>query len=78
MTKHMQRDQERLQALVLKMAGCVEAAIYAAIRALRERDTAAATVVVNGDTEIDLLENEVFEECLKMLALHQPLSLIHI
>jgi phosphate transport system protein len=74
MTKHMQRDQERLQALVLKMAGCVEGAVYTAIRALRDRDPDAAAVVVNGDTEIDLLENEVFEECLKILALHQPVA----
>lgn len=74
MTKHMQRDQERLQALVLKMAGCVEEAIYAAIRALRERDPSTANRVVNGDTEIDHLENLVFEECLKILALHQPVA----
>lgn len=74
MTKHMQRDQERLQALVLKMAGCVEEAVYAATRALRERDPATANRVVNGDTEIDHLENDVFEECLKILALHQPVA----
>lgn len=74
MTKHMQRDQERLQALVLKMAGCVEAAVYAATRALRERNPDTAAGVIAGDTEIDLLENEVFEECLKMLALHQPVA----
>jgi phosphate transport system protein len=74
MTKHMQRDQERLQALVLKMAGCVEGAVYAATRALRERNPEAARGVIDGDTEIDLLENEVFEECLKILALHQPVA----
>lgn len=74
MTKHMQRDQERLQALVLKMAGCVEGAVYAATRALRERNPEAARGVIDGDTEIDLLENQVFEECLKILALHQPVA----
>lgn len=74
MTKHMQRDQERLQALVLKMAGCVEGAVCAATRALRAHDPDAATQVIDGDTEIDLLENEVFEECLKFLALHQPVA----
>ena len=74
MTKHMQRDLERLQALVLKMAGCVEGAIFAAIRALRGRDPDGAGAVIAGDTEIDLLENQVFEECLKILALHQPVA----
>ena len=48
--------------------------VPAATRALRERDPATANRVVNGDTEIDHLENEVFEECLKILALHQPVA----
>jgi phosphate transport system protein len=74
MAKHMQRDLERLQSLVLKMAGNVEGAVYSAIRALRDRDRDAARQVIDGDTEIDLLENEVQEECLKILALHQPVA----
>jgi phosphate transport system protein len=74
MTKHMQRDLERLQAVVLKMAGSVEGAIFAAIRVLRGRDPAGAEAGGAGDTEIDLLENQVFEECLKILALHQPVA----
>jgi phosphate transport system protein len=74
MTKHMQRDLERLQALVLKMAGDVEGAVYSAIRALRDHDRDAARKVIDGDTEIDLMENELQEECLKILALHQPVA----
>jgi phosphate transport system protein len=72
--KHMQRDLEKLQGLVLKMAGHVEGAIYSSIRALRDRDPDAAKRVTDGDTDIDLMENEVQEECLKILALHQPVA----
>jgi phosphate transport system protein len=75
MTKHMQRDLERLHALVLKMAGHVEAAIHSAIRGLRDRDRDASHKVISGDTDIDLLENDVQEECLKILALHQPVAI---
>jgi phosphate transport system protein len=74
MTKHMQRDLERLQALVLKMAGYVEEAVYTAFRALRNRDREEAQRVIDGDTEIDLLENSLQEECLKILALYQPVA----
>ena len=70
----MQRDLERLQALVLKMAGYVEGAVYSSIRALRDRDREASKKVMDGDTEIDMLENDVQEECLKILALHQPVA----
>ena len=30
--------------------------------------------MIDGDGEIDRLENEVQEECLKILALHQPVA----
>jgi phosphate transport system protein len=70
----MQRDLERLQRLVLRMAGYVEEAVYQATHALRENDRRLAERVVEGDTRIDQLENEVQEECLKILALHQPVA----
>ena len=74
MSKHMERDLERLHRAVLKMAGAVEEAIYQATRALQDLDPAAARAVVAGDAEIDRLENEVQDECLKILALHQPVA----
>lgn len=74
MSKHMQRDLERLQRLVLRMAGYVEEAVYQAIHSLRENDTRLAERVIEGDHRIDQLENEVLEECLKLLALHQPVA----
>jgi phosphate transport system protein len=70
----MQRDLEKLQRLVLRMAGYVEEAVYQAIHALRENDRKLAERVVEGDTRIDQLENEVQDECLKNLALHQPVA----
>ncbi len=74
MSKHLERDLDNLQRDILTMAGSVEEQIHKAIRALQERDPQLAQEVIDGDTQIDQDENHVEEECLKMLALHQPVA----
>src|SRR5262245_38464975 len=74
MSKHLQRDLDNLQKTILKLAASVEEAIHKSIRALQSRDPRLAREVVDGDNEIDAEENHVEEECLKMLALHQPVA----
>jgi phosphate transport system protein len=74
MSKHLQRDLDRLQEDILAMAASVEEAVQKAIRALRERRADAAEQVIDGEDKIDAEENLVEEECLKMLALHQPVA----
>lgn len=75
MSKHLERDLENLQRDLLGLAASVEEAIHLAIHALRERDVASAERVMEGDTQIDQEENHVEEECLKILALHQPVAI---
>src|SRR5713101_3296354 len=75
MSKHLERDLDNLQRDILAMAASVEEAIHKAIRALTERDAALAQEVIAGDAQIDEDENRVEEECLKMLALHQPVAI---
>jgi phosphate transport system protein len=72
--KHLQRDLEHLHRSLLRLAGYVEDAVASAAAALRARDPEAATAVIDGDTEIDRLENAIQDECLKILALHQPVA----
>ena len=74
MSKHLERDLDNLQKDLLALAASVEEAIHKAIRALQEHDTALAEEVIDGDNEIDAEENLVEEECLKILALHQPVA----
>jgi phosphate transport system protein len=74
MSKHLERDLENLQEDLLRLASSVEEAIHKATRALEERNTALAQEVVVGDNVIDEEENHIEEECLKMLALHQPVA----
>jgi phosphate transport system protein len=74
MSKHLERDLDNLQRDILTLAASVEESIYKAIRALQDREVDLAQQVIAGDSQIDAQENHVEEECLKMLALHQPVA----
>ncbi len=74
MSKHLQRDLDNLQHDLLALAASVEEAIHKSIRALQQRTVTLAQEVIEGDSAIDAEENHVEEECLKLLALHQPVA----
>src|SRR5262245_43999170 len=75
MPKHLHRDLDDLQHDLMALASLVEGAIHKAIRALKERNAKLAHEVINGDPQIDTEENHLDEECLKILALHQPVAI---
>ena len=75
MGKHLTRDLDDLQRRVTGMAARVEEAIYAALKALQTRDRRLAAEVIAGDEAVDVLENGIYEECLKIQALHQPVAI---
>ena len=75
MSKHLERDLDDLQKDLVALASSVEEAIHKAIRALQQREAQLAQEVIDGDNQIDADENHVEEECLKMLALHQPVAI---
>lgn len=72
--KHLLRDLENLQRDLLALAGLVEEAIHKAVRALQTRSVELAREVIAGDGQIDREDNHINEECLKILALHQPVA----
>ena len=74
MTKHIERQIENLKERILRLGTLVEEAISKSITALINRDTSLAQRVIVNDSEIDAMEVEVEEECLKMLALYQPVA----
>src|SRR5262245_26345177 len=74
MSKHLQRDMDNLQRDLLALATLVEEAIHNSIQALQRGDAELAQQVIAGDSEIDQKENQVTEDCLKILALHQPVA----
>ena len=74
MSKHLTRDLEDLHRKVMGMAARVEDAIYTALNALQTRDARLSRDVIAGDETIDRLENGIYEECLRLIALHQPVA----
>jgi phosphate transport system protein len=74
MTKHFENEIERLKKKILRLAAMVEESLQKAVKSITDRDIELAASVVNYDSVIDSLEIEVEEECLKILALHQPVA----
>jgi phosphate transport system protein len=74
MPKHLEQDLQALQRNLLDMASAVEAAVHKAVRALQTRSAELAREVIAGDGQIDRDDNHINEECLKILALHQPVA----
>jgi len=74
MSQHLLRQIDLLKQEVLHVGTCVEEAIARAVSSVLNRDRQLATEVIEADDEIDRLEVEVEEECLKTLALHQPVA----
>jgi phosphate transport system protein len=75
MTVHMQKEIENLKSKLLTLCAAVEKGLCLAVQSVRERDAALARSVIDDDVHIDQMEVDVEEECLKVLALHQPVAI---
>ncbi len=74
MTMHFQREMDRLNQHLVAIAKRVEDQVNTAFNAVVQVDVAAARRVIKGDAEVDNVEVEMEEECLKLLALYQPVA----
>ena len=75
MPKHFERELERLKRSLLTLAAKVEERLRMATKAIETRDGNLADLVIDADHEIDEMEVDIEEECLKVLALHQPVAI---
>lgn len=75
MTKHLQRDLEAVYNDLLSLSTVVEEMIDQAALALIERRYDLAANVIEADKSVDRREVRIEEECLKILALHQPVAI---
>jgi phosphate transport system protein len=71
---HLQREIDRLKRKVLALGALVEENLRQAIQAIDQRDAAKARHVIATDALIDQNEVDVEEDCLKILALYQPVA----
>ena len=74
MSLHLSQDLTEAHNSLLKLSGSVEDMIASAVRSLVERRGALAAEVIQRDSQIDRSEVRIEEDCLKMLALHQPVA----
>jgi phosphate transport system protein len=74
MLHYWQREIENLKKLVLSLGAIVEEQIQRAMLAIERRDSNLAKEVINKDHEVDSMEIIIEEECLKILALYQPVA----
>ena len=75
MKHHLHREIDKLKTMLLSLGTDVEDSVYKSVQALDKRDRAVADQVISGDTAIDKFEVYLEEECLKILALYQPVAI---
>jgi len=68
------RESELLKEAILRLAGEVEMRLSEVLKAMERRDKKAMQMWMDRDAEIDEREVQIEEECLKILALHQPVA----
>jgi phosphate transport system protein len=72
MQRHFHEELEALKQTLLAMGGLVEDQIRRVMRALLERDDVIAQEVIDRDRQVNTYDIEVDEQCVNLLALHQP------
>jgi len=71
---HFHREIDELKKAILKLGTLVEDRLRRACAVLENRNEQQAQALMTSDWEIDDMEIRVEEECLKILALHQPVA----
>ncbi len=75
MAKHLEKELDRLKKLIYTLSARVDENLELAVKSFQEKDDELARKVIEDDHVIDDLEVEVEEECLKALALYQPVAI---
>lgn len=75
MSVHLQADLNVLHKDLLSMSAAVEEMIHQAVAQLSEPSIDDAKALMERDTDIDRWDVVIEENCLKMLALHQPVAI---
>jgi phosphate transport system protein len=74
MTSILHKELTSLERQLLALTALVEENVQQSFKALTKRDIALAKKLIKADDEVNRMEVELEEECLKILALHQPVA----
>jgi phosphate transport system protein len=75
MPKIFIKELDNIKKMILSLGALVEERVRLAAEAVENKDAEAAQRIIKTDYEIDEMEVEIEEECLKVLALHQPVAI---
>lgn len=70
----LHKEITKLKHHLMSLSALVEERLALAVQAVDERNMELATHVIDGDGEIDEMEVNLEEDCLKVLALYQPVA----
>ncbi len=70
--KKYEEDLRKLREDILYMGGLVEDQIQKAVKSLVDRDSDLANIIVERDHEVNRLDVDIDDLCIRLLALHQP------
>ncbi|WP_342455585.1 phosphate signaling complex protein PhoU [Caloramator sp. Dgby_cultured_2] len=71
---HFQQNLEEVKHKVLRMGSLVEVIVDKAVTSLKEQNLELAKTIVEEDDKIDAMDLEIEMDCMKLLALQQPLA----
>ncbi len=74
MAKRFIKELNQVKKRILSLGSLVEERVRMAVTAVEQKDAQGAEEIIRKDYEIDEMEVEIEEECLKVLALHQPVA----
>ena len=75
MTKHFIRELDKMKKMILSLGAMAEERLHMAVKAVKDKNVFIAEKIIKSDYELDEMEVEIEEECLKILALHQPVAM---
>lgn len=74
MSVHLHTEIEKLKKMIIALGTDVEENLHQAVQSLENRDIPLGEKIISADRMIDKREVGLEEECLKILALHQPVA----
>ena len=74
MERHFEEELRHLREKLLHMAGLTEESINLAVTGLKDRDEETANKVFDEEKKINVLDVEIDQLCMELLALKQPMA----
>jgi len=73
-SQHYEMELQSIKQNLLYLGALTEHAIENVLASLLDRKSDLARKVIDGDAEIDRLDTEIEEQCIRLLALRQPIA----